>query len=111
MSEPLARIESESRDRTLQLTVSGEIDLSNAATLQAQIKAHIAEADPQRVIIDLSRVEYLDSQGMMLLLEIASTLLERETPLELVAPAGSVAADLLALSHLQDLPVERLSDR
>lgn len=47
----------------------------------------------------------------MLLLEIAGTWLERETPLQLVAPPGSVAAHLLALYHLQDLPVERLSDR
>jgi hypothetical protein len=46
---------------------------------------------------------------MMLLLEVASTLRARRAPLELVAPPGSVAARLLAVSHVDDLPVRRLS--
>lgn len=104
MSRPLARVESESGDGCLRLRLVGEIDLSNAPGLQDQIQARVAETRPRRVVLDLSRVEYIDSQGMMLLLELDSSLRALGTRPELVAPSGGVAADLLALSHVQDLP-------
>jgi anti-anti-sigma factor len=109
MGGPLARMEVERVDTRLRLALLGEIDLSNAYALQVQIKAQIAELGPERVVLDLTDVSYIDSQGMMLLLEVASTLRARRAPLELVAPPGSVAARLLAVSHVDDLPVRRLS--
>jgi anti-anti-sigma factor len=85
--------------------------LSNAQTLLKQIRRVILSARPQRVVIDLTGVEYIDSQGVMLLLEVASTLHENGTLLSLVAPAQSAAGELLALSHLQDLPAQLISER
>ena len=109
MSRPLGRIESEHEGDVLRLRLLGEIDLSNVTTLQGQIEALIDDASPARVMVDLSEVDYIDSQGVMLLLEVATTLRARATRLELIAPAGSVAAQLLAISHVQDLPVEGLN--
>jgi anti-sigma B factor antagonist len=110
MGGPLARMEVESVNKRLRLALVGEVDLSNAYALRSQIQAQIAELGPERVVIDLTGVNYMDSQGVMLLLEVASTLRARRAPLELVAPPGSVAAKLLAVSHVEDLPVQRLSD-
>ena len=110
MDGPLARIEVERVDDRLRLALVGEIDLSNAYALQAQIHAQIAELGPERVVIDLTDIEYIDSQGVMLLLEVANILRARGAALELVAPPGSVAAELLAISHV-DLPVRRLNGR
>jgi anti-anti-sigma factor len=70
----------------------------------------IVDSGPERVVIDLAGVEYIDSQGVMLLLEVASTLHENKTPLSLVAPAQSVAGELLALSHLKHLPVQLIDE-
>jgi len=106
MNDPLGRIETDTEADGLRLSLFGEVDLSNAGTLLKQIRRLIVRAGPERVVIDLSGVEYIDSQGVMLLLEVASTLRETGTPLSLVAPAQSVAGELLALSHLTDLPVQ-----
>jgi hypothetical protein len=46
----------------------------------------------------------------MLLLEVASTLHENGRPLSLVAPAQSVAGEMLALSHLKDLPAQLIGE-
>lgn len=106
MNEPLARIETDAEPDGLRLSVFGEVDLSNAQTLLKQIRRLILGARPERLVIDLSGVEYIDSQGVMLLLEVASTLRETGTPLSLVAPPHSVAGELLALAHLKDLPAQ-----
>ncbi len=110
MSGPLARIEVESVDNCLRLALRGEIDLSNAHALQTEIQTQLSELGPERVVIDLAEIDYIDSQGVMLLLEVASTLRARRTPFELVAPPGSVAGELLAISHV-DLPVQGLTGR
>jgi anti-sigma B factor antagonist len=110
MNEPLGRIETETGSEGLRLSLSGEVDLSNAQGLLNQLRRVIADAQPERVVIDLTGVEYIDSQGVMLLLEVASTLRDTETPLSLLAPAHSVAGELLALSPLKDLPAQLVGE-
>ncbi|HEY2005572.1 MAG TPA: STAS domain-containing protein [Solirubrobacteraceae bacterium] len=110
MVAPLARIEVDSVGDCLRLALRGEVDLSNAHALQAEIQTQISELGPERVVIDLTDVDYIDSQGVMLLLEVASTLRARRAPFELVAPPGSVAGELLAISNV-DLPVQGLTGR
>jgi anti-sigma B factor antagonist len=107
----VTQVELETEGGCLRCRLLGEVDLTNAQALQAQIQAHILEVGPARVVMDLTDVEYIDSQGVRLLLEVVSTVRERHTPLELVAPAGSVAGELLAISHVDDLPVHRLNGR
>jgi anti-anti-sigma factor len=109
MTDPLARVEVEPERDGLRISLFGEIDLSNAQSLLEQLRGVIADAAPDRVLIDLTGVEYIDSQGVMLLLEVASTLRGTQTPLRLLAPAGSAAGQVLDISHLNDLPVERLT--
>lgn len=109
MSGPLAHVKVALDRDGLWIGLFGEIDLSNAQTLLTEVRGVIAQARADRVVIDLIGVEYIDSQGVMLLLEIASTLRERRTPLRLLAPADSAAGQVLAISNLNDLPVERLT--
>jgi anti-sigma B factor antagonist len=50
-------------DGTVTVTVRGEIDTSTADTLSERLAA-VADGDPQRVVIDLSGVGFLDSAGL-----------------------------------------------
>src|SRR5207244_511867 len=53
------------------LRVTGELDVSNAATLQASA-ASVLAARPERVIFNLSGLRYMDSAGIAVLLGVAA---------------------------------------
>jgi anti-sigma B factor antagonist len=82
------------------VAVSGEVDLSNAADLEEEI----AEALEGTVdaIVDLSRVEYLDSRGLRLLNLVTGRVLDAGGRAFVVAPPGCVAAQLIQLAPLND---------
>jgi anti-anti-sigma factor len=49
----------------------GEIDLSNVESVRATIDATVSSA-PERIVFDLSGLEFLDSSGIALLLSAAA---------------------------------------
>ncbi len=53
------------------LVVSGELDTSNAALLGAEVTA-LAEAGSEKIVFDLSRLRFMDSAGIAVLLAAAS---------------------------------------
>jgi anti-anti-sigma factor len=103
MPGPLARIDLEPVDSRLRVRVHGEVDLSNSAHVYADIHRAIAEQQPREVTIDLTDIEYLDSQGVYILLRLAGELRDDSVKLHLVAPAESVAGRLLAISRIGTL--------
>jgi anti-sigma B factor antagonist len=52
------------------VTVSGDLDMSNAATLERAV-ASITAARPERLIFDLSGLRFMDSAGIAVLLDAA----------------------------------------
>ncbi|GAA4455602.1 STAS domain-containing protein [Phytohabitans houttuyneae] len=62
MSAPLAITPSRDADGATVLTVTGEIDMSNAGAL-----ADALDRAPAPVVVDMSAVEYLDSAGLAVL--------------------------------------------
>ena len=50
----------------------GEIDLSNVDSIRATIEPTVSKA-PERIVFDLSRLDFLDSSGIALLLFAAAT--------------------------------------
>ncbi len=50
------------------LTLQGEIDLSQSPTVRASL-LEMAQAKPQRLIVDLTAVSYMDSSGVATLVE------------------------------------------
>jgi anti-sigma B factor antagonist len=52
------------------VTVSGELDISNAATLEQAVASITAER-PERLIFDLSGLRFMDSAGIAVLLDTA----------------------------------------
>ena len=86
---------------TATIHVTGEIDLSNAASLQIAIVDKVGDAI--RVVLDLGGIVYLDSQGIRLIYQLAQQFTARGAELTVVAPTGSVAGELIRLTQLQDL--------
>lgn len=67
------------------IAVRGEIDLSNAADLQARIEAGLNGAG--RSVLDLRDVTFMGSEGVRLIYKLSSSLENRELVV-LVEPEG-----------------------
>jgi anti-anti-sigma factor len=82
--------------------VRGEIDLSNAASVETRL----LEAVPNTaaaLVLDLSETEYLDSSGIRVIFELAQRLSHRGQRLELVVPERSVINRLLVLTEVHQV--------
>jgi anti-anti-sigma factor len=77
--------------------VVGEVDMSNAEDLGAAVIGATPN-DAQGVILDLSRVDYLDSAGIYVIHGVRTSLQARGQMLVLVIPADSPVHDSLRLS-------------
>jgi len=80
--------------------VSGEIDISNAE----EVGATVIGATPNQadgVILDLSRVDYLDSAGIYVIYGMRASLQARGQVLILVIPPTSPVLDSLRLAGVE----------
>jgi anti-anti-sigma factor len=77
--------------------VAGEIDMSNAEEMGATVIGATPN-EAQGVVLDLSRVEYLDSAGIYVIYGMRSSLHARGQALILVIPPDSPVHDALRLA-------------
>ncbi|GAB2868308.1 STAS domain-containing protein [Actinocorallia aurea] len=68
----------------------GELDLYTAPRLQQALAALLTEQELDRVVVDLSGVEFCDSTGMNVLLSGMKRVKERGGVFELAAPRPAV---------------------
>ena len=82
------------------VAATGEIDLSNVGDLREAVTAACPDCD--RLRLDLSEIEFIDSTGLGGLLELRSTLRARDVTLEIVAGDGPVrqAVEITGLGDL-----------
>ncbi|MEZ5410086.1 MAG: STAS domain-containing protein [Acidimicrobiales bacterium] len=85
----------------LVVAVSGEVDLSNAGDVEAQVVE--AMAGVGAVAIDLNGVTYLDSRGLQLLLRLAERHAHHSLDLVIVAAPRSIAYELLQVTGLVEV--------
>ncbi|REK21848.1 MAG: anti-sigma factor antagonist [Actinobacteria bacterium] len=100
MSEPLARVDVSHPGTAAHVVVTGEIDISNGEDVGLQILDSIEDA--RLLVIDLSRLGFIDSQGIRMIHELSSSVDGRGIELEVVAPADSVAGQVLRLACLDE---------
>jgi anti-anti-sigma factor len=96
----LEQLEVEQRGDAVVAQVSGEIDLSNAAS----VTDRLIEATPNSVaalVLDLSGTRYLDSSGVRMLFELAHRLRNRGQKLELVVPDDSNVKRVLLMTEVE----------
>jgi anti-sigma B factor antagonist len=81
--------------------LSGELDLQASRTLGARLSedvgAGVAAAD---VILDLSGVSFIDSSALGVIVQAEQRLGRQGRGLAVVAPKGTVAADLVEITHV-----------
>jgi anti-anti-sigma factor len=95
----LADIQFSERERVVIARVTGEIDLSNADSIESAI----AEATPNHalaLILDVGALDYLDSAGIHLIYKLREKLRARGQSLRLVIPPDSPANDALRLAGI-----------
>jgi anti-sigma B factor antagonist len=83
MSE--GRVSFEPKGYVLVARMEGEIDLSNAEQLGIEI-AETTGPEAQRVVLDLTEVEHIDSYGIFVIHGLRQRLREHQTTLVLVIP-------------------------
>jgi anti-sigma B factor antagonist len=99
MSE-LARVALERHGPAVVARLAGEVDLSNAESVESQVGSGLGDASA--VALDLAELRYLDSAGLGLVSRLASRLAAEGTTLRLVVPADAVVRRALVISGLAD---------
>lgn len=88
----------ERRDPAVVVQVAGEIDLSNAPSLERELLGALHDADA--LVIDLHRVDYLDSSALACLHRIFLASGDRKVPMRVVTGGNGVSRRLLAMTGL-----------
>jgi anti-anti-sigma factor len=100
MSDQLVSMRTERFEGSLIVHLSGEIDLSNASRIHRELEVSVAGWPD--VVIDLTQIEYLDSQGLRLIRQLINDAEANGTSLQLVAPPSSFARQVLEIAKLND---------
>jgi anti-anti-sigma factor len=82
------------------IALSGEIDLSNADSLETDIDD--AAGDARDVVVDLTNVDFIDSRGLRLLKRVSTAAAGRDGSLTVIAPPNSIARSVLDMTRLSD---------
>lgn len=106
---PMADLRFEREEKTLVAVVTGEVDMSNAASVRQQIVESVTP-DDDAMIVDLSELSFIDSAGLHALIELGTVLDERRQQLLLCVPHGSHierAIEIIGLSRAVSVHSDR----
>jgi anti-sigma B factor antagonist len=78
------------------VSVIGELDVFNAATIASEIEASVP-SEAHGAVLDLTGVEFLDSTAIRKLFALTSRLRERRQRVLVVTPTGSIVLRTLEL--------------
>ena len=95
----LARLTEERQGGVPIAILDGEVDAANAVHLGDGIRALLSN-DDTLLVIDPSRVGYIDSAGLNMLFTLADELRERQQELRLVVPEDAPIARTLEITGL-----------
>lgn len=92
----------------LVIRLDGEIDLANAATVEARL-AEVITNRSRSVSIDLSGLDYLDSAGLRVLFALVGRLELLQIEMDVIVSVGSPARRAVELSGLAAVVTVRTS--
>jgi anti-sigma B factor antagonist len=95
----MAEVRIEREDQTVVAVLTGEVDMSNAASVRQQI-AESVTPDDDTLLVDLSQLSFIDSAGLHALIELGTVLDERRQQLLLCVPHGSTTARAIEIVGL-----------
>ena len=91
---PLADFELEAVDGVPVAHLSGEIDRTNSAELGERM-ADAISAEGGGLVVDFTKLTFIDSTGMRMLFELAAELKRRGQALRVVVPEGAHLGEIL----------------
>ena len=96
MKGDLIRLTVEERDEVVVAHVAGELDLASAPHTGEEIGAAVP-ASARGLVVDFTELEFIDSSGIAMLLNLARRLGGRRQELRVVAPPGKPVARVLEI--------------
>ena len=96
----LAPMRFEKKNGSVLVSLSGEVDVSNTESVRTGIERVTAGAD--RIVIDLSAIEFFDSSGLRLLKQLSTTASEANVTFVVVAPPNSIARSVLDITSMSN---------
>ncbi len=82
-------LEIEERGDAVTVTLTGELDISNAAGVENRLIA-LEEARPTSIVVDLRQVTFIDSTGLSLLINADSRARKSDRRLTILTGSGPV---------------------
>jgi anti-sigma B factor antagonist len=79
---------------------TGDLDLASATAFQTWLDEAVGDS-ARGVVLDLSEVPFIDSSGLRVVLDLSRRLREQQRELAIVAPRGTIAAEVLTLTGLR----------
>ena len=102
----IAKLSHETVDGVEVVSVTGELDASNAAELSLELLGSISN-QAHAVVVDLSNTTYIDSSGISLIFNVAEGVRTRRQRLRLVVVPRSFVAEVLTTVSLDDsVPID-----
>jgi anti-anti-sigma factor len=95
-------IRSERRGAALWVTLEGEVDMANAATVETRLRDAVTQ-DVDRVVLDLEALTFLDSSGVRMLVVLATGLRERRKDMAVVVPDHGIVRRVLSIAGVDSL--------
>ena len=102
MRDRIAGIGFQERDGVIVAAVEGEIDSSNAADLRLALAERLPSTS-SALVLDLSRVSYLDSSGIQLLFDLGRRLAARRQAMRLIVPPDAPMRRVLELCAVESI--------
>lgn len=99
MRDPLAELSFETAGNVIVGRVAGEIESVNAEEMSTALAGQLT-SDRAGLVIDLTRVTYLDSAGIELLFDLARRLRTHRQRLRLVVPVDAPMRRVLELCDI-----------
>jgi anti-anti-sigma factor len=101
----LATVVLERRSGALVVRLFGEIDLSNAEAVDAELTAGLGSGR-EPIVVDLSELAYVDSAGIRLLFQLGERLGAEEREFRLAVPETVAVRRILHVSGIESvLPI------
>src|SRR5436305_5455402 len=97
----IADLELSTQGNVVVARIIGEVDMSNADELRAALAAAIT-VEATGMVLDLTKVDYLDSAGIRMLYHLSEAVHARRQRLEVVVPSASMVSDVLRLAGVAD---------
>src|SRR5262245_32595513 len=104
VTDELAQVRTTEVEGVVHVTLSGDVDLSNADTVQHLLEQAIAGQSV--IVVDLSSVTYIDSRGIRLLVQVSRQFREGGGQLTVVAPKETIAGGVLRLIRVDELDLD-----